>query len=248
MIVPLSSLAADSPTHWTTISDDLEQYQVSQEAAALFEKELLLFRTSLRRFRIGVVRAREFGKNRSDVKTLAESSNAALLVNANFFDEQDKALGLIVGRGNTYQAIHRGGDTLTGIFQIKKNHPSIIYRSSYLPEGVIEAVQAGPRLLAGGRVVPGLRDRSGPTRRAGICIDQIERVIFFCTAPGLGGVAIEELQQILLSDKIGCREALNLDGGGSAQLYVNVDLHQKSEVFLKGRDEVPVAIGLFPLK
>jgi hypothetical protein len=52
--------------------------------------------------------------------------------------------------------------------------------------------------------------------------------------------------------EIGCQEALNFDGGGSSQLFVsgNIPGHEGAvrEEDFPGRDEVPVALGLFPIK
>ena len=68
---------------------------------------------------------------------------------------------------------------------------------------------------------------------------------------GFFGLSLEELRDILLSDSIGCRDALNLDGGGSTQLFAESrsaanESTPTSPVFIEGTDEVPVVLAVFP--
>jgi hypothetical protein len=58
------------------------------------------------------------------------------------------------------------------------------------------------------------------------------------------------LQELLASPTIGCTEALNLDGGGSAQIFARSSLttHNSTatqEVIVEGIDRVPVFLGFF---
>ena len=110
-------------------------------------------------------------------------------------------------------------------------------------------MQGGPRLLANGAAVPGLRDVNSSSRRAGVCLDKDNRLIFFCVSSSLSGVSLAELQTALRAPGIDCVDALNLDGGGSAQLYVSSELpgsvREASELSIRGKDEIPVALGLF---
>ena len=63
------------------------------------------------------------------------------------------------------------------------------------------------------------------------------------------GVSIAEIQNMLLQEGVDCRDALNLDGGGSAQFFLDSHLPgalpELQEVTIHGRDDVPVALGLF---
>ena len=63
------------------------------------------------------------------------------------------------------------------------------------------------------------------------------------------GSSLREIQNLLLRPELGCFEALNFDGGGSSQMYISGDIpgHQGAtrEEDFPGRDEVPVALGLF---
>ena len=60
----------------------------------------------------------------------------------------------------------------------------------------------------------------------------------------IGGLSFAEMQEMFSDPKwqIQTLDLLNLDGGGSAQLYVK---SSKFEEWLAGTSEVPVAIGFF---
>ena len=60
----------------------------------------------------------------------------------------------------------------------------------------------------------------------------------------IGGLSFGELQELFRNAKwhVDAVDLLNLDGGGSAQLYVKTG---KFEEWLPGTAEVPVAIGFF---
>jgi exopolysaccharide biosynthesis protein len=81
-------------------------------------------------------------------------------------------------------------------------------------------------------------------RRAAIGIDKETRVIIAATEALIGGLSFAELQELFGNSKwqIQASELLNLDGGGSAQLYVKSG---KFEEWLAGTSEVPVAVGFF---
>ena len=232
---------------WARIGDDLELKKVDLTPASFLSSELYVFRTTLSRLSIRTLRAKDFNRATSDAGTICKMSKALLCVNANFFDEQGQALGLVVERGTTLHPLHRGGNTLTGVFQVGRHEVSIIHRSLYKAGQAIEAVQAGPRIISGGTIVP-VNDQS-VSRRAGVCIDSHERLILYLVQSRFSGSTILELQEALLQPGIDCKEALNLDGGGSAQLFVTASLPGRasswSELNLNGRDQVPVFLGLF---
>ncbi|MCB0340531.1 MAG: phosphodiester glycosidase family protein, partial [Bdellovibrionales bacterium] len=153
LFVTNSSFAQDSVQKWNALGEDLETLTLVPDKITLFKTELVLFRSSLERYRVGVIRARDFGWETANVKALVIASKATLAVNANFFDENDQPLGLVMMRGNVFKQIHQGGRTLTGIFASRGNSISIVHRRDYTPNGVKEAVQAGPRLIVDGKAI-----------------------------------------------------------------------------------------------
>ncbi len=239
----------DSETiSWKKIGDDLELAVIHASESNIFATDMYLLRTSLKRFDLAVIRAEEFQKSRMTAKQLCLASKSYVCINANFFDKNAQTLGLVVQQGIVQNKMHRGGKTLTGIFYTGRTSPHIVSRSSLPESGVLHAVQAGPRLIEDGKPIVGFKENHNASRRSGVCIDKKDRIVFFASSAGITGVPLFELQQLLLSDTLGCRDAINLDGGGSTQLYISPDIPGAATSFkgltIPGRDRVPVALAL----
>ena len=251
VFLPLSTLSAQSlatEVTWKTVGDDLEVAELRVWPDAFLSTELLLIRTSLKKYRIGVVRALDYGRRTASVGTLVDKSRAVLGINANFFDEHSRPLGVVISNGNFHQDVHKGGNTLTGIFQRSRRGPSIIHRGDFSSKKISEAIQAGPRILTNKKAVTVRANSNAHSRRSGVCIDEENRVVFFITS-GMLGVTIPELQTLLRLPEIACKDALNLDGGGSSQLFLSDAILEANEnhtaIHIKGSDDVPVILGLF---
>lgn len=243
--------AQTSAPAWQLLAPDLETSEFGPEGDEMFSHKLRFLRTSLKKFRVGVLQASDFGSRRLDAKAVCLASKAAVCLNSNFFDEEGKALGLVVNRGITHQKIHAGGSLLNGIFQVSRRGYAISDRHAFDRNAAVEAVQAGPRLLANGRKLDNIRDKSSKSRRAGVCIDNSGRLLLFCSSSNIVGMSIESLQHTLVAGGIDCVDALNFDGGGSAQMYVRPYnsasakvTAENAELFLAGSDEVPVFLSL----
>lgn len=264
---PFISIANATPfpltDAWQSLSKRIAVREIIVHPEALFPSRIVFARLSgatepyskasateqLSRPRLRVLTAQEFGYPVLSAKEIAGHAGASLTINANFFDEKDSPLGAIVAGGILKRRPHRSGRALSGIFQIDKQGPHILHRDTFSPLGVIEAIQAGPRLITSGSPTPGVRD-SFSTRRAGICLNKEGEIIVFCVSSGLFTLTMPSLQELLASPTIGCTEALNLDGGGSAQIFARSSLTTQNstatqEVIVEGIDRVPVFLGFF---
>lgn len=241
--LPTQALKAEPrPFTWRKISEDLDAGSGSFGASILSTSVITAFRTSLKVFHAQVLQASDFGRPRMSARSICEAAHAALCVNANFFDPSGKPLGLVVSRGIVANPIHKGGNVLTGIFAVTKNGISISGRDNFDIGGISEALQAGPRLISSGRIVSGLKD-TPTTRRSGICRDKESRLIIYVIADSWSHSSIADVLDILRSPDLGCVDALNLDGGGSSQLFLG-GLEGVEDVWFPGRDDVPIALAL----
>ncbi|RMG44018.1 MAG: phosphodiester glycosidase family protein [Candidatus Dadabacteria bacterium] len=247
-LTPFTALA-DWNIHWKKLADDMEIAQLQISSTPLLSTQVTLIRTQLKRYKLRVIYSKKYGRSRSTVKELALQSNALVAINASFFDEYGKALGVVISNGRMLNRLHRGGSTLTGILAVSNNSVEIIRRDYFNPINVIEAVQAGPLLIEKGRAVKGLRNADELSRRSAVCIDEKNRFLLIFVSSNFVGASFKQLQQIALNNNVQCRTALNLDGGGSAQLYVSKKLPGAArgirEISVPGRDPVPVVLGLF---
>jgi uncharacterized protein YigE (DUF2233 family) len=245
---------AQSPTQaltWENLGSGLEQTNFKINGDSIISSSIAIVRSDMRSHRIATIRASEFGWKHATVQALCKASGAVACINANFFDEQGKPLGLVISRGIIHQKIHKGGGLLTGILFVSPKSVGVAHRDGFSSEGVVEAIQAGPRLVTNGAIVEGLKESSRSSNLSGICIDAQQRVSIFRVTSGVFGGSLHQLQNVLTQPQIGCVEALNFDGGGSSSMYISGEIQGHAgavrEENFPGTDEVPVAIGLFPL-
>jgi uncharacterized protein YigE (DUF2233 family) len=236
-----AGLEVSEQINWSQLQPDL------LHASATFSQGLLstvyvdLIKTSLTTFEMRILRAQRYGKKVATAKELCSLSGASVCINGSFFDEQRKALGLLIERGITVQKIQNSSSLLSGVIQSSVDGVSIIHREKFEPKKVLDALQAGPRLVESGSLIEGLRLNDVSERRSGVCIDNNNNLIFFIVRSSVFGISTSALQKLLIKPGIDCKDALNLDGGSSSQLF-----YQNSSKILDfpGLEPIPVAIGL----
>ena len=234
---------------WQTLRPGLESITTSVSGEFLFSSSILAVRASPITFQPKVFRALEFGAPTASAKRVCQASGASACINANFFDEQHRPLGTVISRGIIHKRIHRGGGTLTGIFVATKNSFSIKHRKSFATENVLEAFQAGPRLIARGHPVSGIKTSSAQGALSILCIDSEKRIILAKIALSIFARYPSKIQSTLLQEPFNCIDALNLDGGSSSQLFAWGEQTQTKLDSLKvidspGLDMVPVVFAL----
>lgn len=235
-----------SASRWKLIEKGLEFARYELGAGRyIIHPEVYLLRISPERFNIVAAVPPGFTAKgspvNSDIRSLVKSLPGIAGINANFFDEQGRALGLVVMGGEVKQPIHRGGRVLTGIFGMRGAKPFIVHREQFDPSGVTMAVQAGPRLIDGGKVTK-LSDAEEVSRRSGIAITRRGELILFATVLRFPGASLQEIQHMLLDPEFAVVEALNFDGGGSSQLFLDQVQGFPGETLISGGDSIPVGV------
>jgi hypothetical protein len=234
---------------WEQLADGLEASHFQVSSSGLLASSAVAVRASNSSYVPRTIRASEYGWKKASAQMLCKASGAIACINSNFFDEQGKPLGVVISRGIQHNKVHNGGGTLTGVFFATSESVGVVHRSLFSAEKVLEAAQAGPRLISEGAPVVGVKDSASATNISLVCIEREKRVVLMRVSLAMFGGSLRELQTVLLRPELGCVEALNFDGGGSSQLYISggVAGHEGAtrEEFLPGRDEVPVVLGLF---
>ena len=229
---------------WRVIQKGTEFRKVALERAEPHHIiDLKLVRFDTRWVVPRIARSLQYDLAGANVKTLAEKSGAIAMINANYFDEKGMPLGFLKASNEANPNISPS-PLFTGIFAIKNQVPFIIHRDQFVPRQADEALQAGPLLLLKGAVLTVERGAGRQSRRALIGIDREQRLIIAVTDTMFGGLTWAELQEFFGSAQWHAQTAdlLNLDGGGSAQLYVR---GAQFEEYVPGTVDVPVAIGFF---
>jgi uncharacterized protein YigE (DUF2233 family) len=131
-----------------------------------------------------------------------------------------------------------------GIFYMKDGQPHIVHTrdwSAATEKGATFAIQTGPRLVVKGKTTS---VKPSFARRSVLCVHTGGRVSLIATDSGL---LLSEMAEILRrpesEDGFGCTDAINLDGGSSTQLHVNLPDAMQG---VRSGDRVPIVLGLLP--
>jgi len=149
---------------------------------------------------------------RARVGELAPGSDA-IAINASFFDENGEAMGLALDRGRSV-----GGRRLArwAAFVVDGGRARIVAGAALTADATHDfAVQGFPRLVVAG-AVPRLKPQRAA--RTAVCVEGARVVLVVTTSR----VDASEFARLLAAPPaaggLGCRDALNLDGGSSTQL------------------------------
>lgn len=176
------------------------------------------FRIDLKSFQLKNVMSQDLAapKEGATIKEFAQETPGALVtINGGFFDEGIHPLGLRISQ-------HQQKNPLKpiswwGIFYIKDNKAYLSNVRRFKANPSIDfAVQSGPRLLVNGEIPP---LKPGTAERTALGIRQDGRIIIVVSQNKM--LTTTELAEIMKSEPLNCLNALNLDGGGSSQVYVN---------------------------
>ena len=239
------ALAVSDAGTWKAIQNGVEFRKMTLERSEpSLSIELKLLRFDTRLFVPRVLRSAQFRLKSANAKTFAEKSGALATINGSYFDTDGKPLAFLKVDSQAINARVAKNSLYTGVFSVKDQEPLISHRDDFLPEQADEALQCGPLLLLHGNVqaVTGVSSRA--SRRALIGTDQQQRLVIAVGDSLFGGLYWPELQELFSAApwQIQVADLLNLDGGGSAQLYIKAG---KFEELVAGSAEVPVAIGFF---
>lgn len=169
--------------------------------------------------------------------SFGEDSKALVAINGGFFDVEKggsvaylESDGKIIARTRNSKEKWAKTDSLLngavvidmgGNLKIERAKPASFYERSKQEKAVMVA---GPILLVEGKIVQLGNSNFVKKRHPGSCLcETIDRSILFIAVDGrseaANGMNLDELQRFLI--KLKCKEAINLDGGGSTTLWIN---------------------------
>lgn len=152
----------------------------------------------------------------STAKEGAKQTQALLAFTGAFFSTQNKPLGLRLSQGRILNKLKP--ISWWSVFYIHNKTPAITPSHQFVYNKMISfALQAGPRLLIN-KHIPQLK--TGDAQRTALGIRADNHVLVVVTEHAL--ISTLTLAQFM-RDKLNCMSAINLDGGSSSQLYVNVE-------------------------
>ncbi len=167
---------------------------------------------------------------------------AVAFVNANYFDPEHHALGLVVSDGVAYgQPYQQFGGMLqvqNGIVRVRST-----MLEPYGGEALDQAVQAFPMLIVDGR--PSFSNTQGDriSRRTVVGQDREDRILLIATS-SLAGMRLVDLSTYLATTGLELVNAVNLDGGGSTLLAL--DVPGQASYQISSFDPVPTVLAVYP--
>jgi hypothetical protein len=178
---------------------------------------------------------------------IAELPGAITFVNANFFDANGQALGLVVADGVAYGQAYQG---MGGMLQVQSSQAStgsVRVRSTiaepYAGEALEQAVQAFPMLISNGQAAFANTQGDRISRRTLVGQDAQGRIILMATTSVIG-IRLVDLSNYLASLDLELVNAVNLDGGGSTMLALNAP--GQPAYRLLSLDAVPTVLAVYP--
>lgn len=220
LLLPVWALANTQAISWQSLASGIDYTHIPIKQALSMGK-LHAFRIDLARNDLEV----SLAKNLSDaqslyIKQFAELTKGLVAINGGFFDPLKEPLGLRINNYETHSPVRN--ISWWGVFYITNNRPHIIGLHQFHAHRTIKmAIQAGPRLIING-TIPNLV--GGTHLRSALCINPRREVLLFITEQAQ--MTTTELARILIQPEaeggFACRDALNLDGGSSSQVYAQI--------------------------
>jgi exopolysaccharide biosynthesis protein len=230
---PEASSAPESD--WRDIADGLQWRRLLPKGDELAQLVVVRIDPSLYRFR---ARYRP-GQPTSLADWRALEADASVLVNANFFDSNHEALGLVVSDGVESGIAYRERG---GTFLIRHGAAAVIAnRSQDFPanDGIEQAVQGFPLLVENGRQAYFASANGERTRRTLIADDKNGDILIL-VAPLLG-LSLGDLSAYLPTTDLEIETAFNLDGGGSSMIAL-----PGADYFQPSFDPAPAILAVYP--
>jgi exopolysaccharide biosynthesis protein len=241
MIKPVPTetpVISESPVNgWESLAPGLER-RILQPDVESISSQLIVVRIDPSQFRF-----RAHYRSGQPLRTSEWAEllpDAAVIVNANFFDPENRILGLLVSDGVVYGSSYtdRGGTFLVqgGVARVRSN-----LREPYQGEALEQAVQAFPMLVLDGLAAFQTDRQEFPSRRTAIAQDDQGRILLMATP--FFGLTLQSLSSYLADAGLGILTALNLDGGGSTLMVLGTGAER--EVSVASFDAVPAVLAVY---
>ncbi|MCY3917058.1 MAG: phosphodiester glycosidase family protein [Chloroflexi bacterium] len=233
-VMPSPVPAASPEPQWQTIEVGLQWRKLIPNGDDL--AQLIVVRIDPSRYRFRAIYQPGGAESLSNWR--AREADASVIINANFFDSNDIALGLVVSDGAAHGIAYQDRG---GAFLVRSGAPEIVsYRSLSFSEGgnIEQAVQGFPLLVEDGRQAYYAAGSGERTRRTVIGIDRSGNVLIM-VAPFLG-LSLADLSAYLSKTDLDIDAAFNLDGGGSTMIAL-----AGADYFQPSLEPVPAVLAVY---
>lgn len=159
------------------------------------------------------------------IRDWMQQTHAKVLINGGYFDQNNHAEALVISNGqvsgNTYEGF--GGmlsASNNGTIQLESLH-----EQPYSPSEQLEqATQSSPMLMVQGKRTQ-FSANAASQRRTVVAMDKQGNLLFIISPND--AFSLDELADLLVSSDLSIETALNLDGGASTGLAINIGKQQQ---------------------
>lgn len=224
--------------NWRTLAPGILYQDLNASLLAPWS-HIHVFQIDLNQNQLDLVLAKSLSKPNASIDEFAHESQALIALNGGFFDRHYHPLGLRISQHQQKNSLKR--ISWWGIFYTQNHKPYLTSMRHFRKNKQIEfALQSGPRLIVDGKV-PSLKP--GIAERTALGITPDDQVIVLVTENT--PMTTESLAHLMVSPPLGCKEALNLDGGSSSQLKATIDSFKLN---VHGFSNVSDAVVVLPRK
>ena len=230
---PTQTPTAAALSAWQTLADGLEWRTLIPNGDEL--AQLVVVRIDPQRFRFRAIYRAGDPQSLADWRKL--EPDASLIINANFFDSDNRVLGAVVSDGALYGAAYteRGG-----VFQVRNGAPAVtsyLSPQSQIDSSVQQAVQGFPLLVHESQQAY-FGSTEGERNRRTVIAEDSDGNILILVSPFLG-LSLRDLSAYLPATGLSIITAVNFDGGGSTLLALPA-----ADYFLPAFDAVPTILAV----
>ena len=149
-----------------------------------------------------------------------QKEHATAIINGGYFDQQDRATGLVISNGQVFGASYTGFGGMLAVDDQGRIQLRVLSQQPYDPnEGLQQVTQSAPMLMLPGGKRAQFNADAASARRSVVAMDKQGRLLFIAS-PNMA-FSLDELADLLVSSDLSINVALNLDGGASTGLYVH---------------------------
>ncbi len=207
---------------WQRVSPGVDYQRVTRGTI-----DVHVARIDLRNARLRVIASEESDRGLT-VSEFAKKKNAIIAINADYFDEQQRPLGLSAGACGVWTAGEKIGRR-QGLVGVGKRRAEIQQNTMTKKRWMSGAVSGWPLLNKGCAPLATLPGSDfftlAPHPRTAVGLSKSGRTMYIVVADGrregVPGMTLPELAAFM--DELGACVAMNLDGGGSSAMWVDVD-------------------------
>lgn len=239
-LISVLAIADQPATSWHSIMPGLEYTQL-QGFANYPNGTVHAFRINLKDFNFRLAFTQQYDQS-LDLQDIMQQQHAIIATNGGFFTPEMKSLGLRIDNGQELVSIRPVN--WWGIFYTQANKAYIVTRQQFTPKmGADFAIQAGPLLIINGNIPNKLKPMLAS--RTALGINSKGQVILLATENLI--LSTQDLAQVMAAPEsaggLNCMDAINLDGGGSTQMYTQL---KNLNVQVPGTSLVADAILIVP--